>query len=90
MTILIPGCKLEVMILSDKSGSITDEEMVDQRAFVTSLFVKLDIAAGAVRGGIIYFDREATLHQALTYDKNDALVSRNTATCLACCFDSGN
>ncbi len=77
-SIRIPGFKLEVVILSHRSGGFTVQELVDHRAFVTSLFVKLDIAPGGARGGIIHFSNYAVLHQALTYVKNDALVRRST------------
>ena len=64
------------MVLADTSGSITWNEVIDQRAFTASLFLKLDIQYWAVWAGIIEFTHDATIHQYLTWNKHNALVGK--------------
>ncbi len=68
---------MDVVVAADVSGSVTGNaaNLVNMRAFITALFVQLNIKQEKIKAGIVQFGKDAQTTLPLTQNKVKALVS---------------
>ncbi len=80
---LSKGCSLDVLVAAEVTNAGSDD-LINARAFTTSLFVNLDIRPGKIKSGLVQYARTARNRQLLTDSKVEALVGTGIFTKLVC------
>ena len=68
-----------MLVAVDVSNTGSDD-LINDRAFTTSLFVNLDIRPGKIKSGLVQFARIARTTRNLTDNKVEALVGIGIST----------